>query len=44
MHPEIVKLEEKKSYYEDFLNNRLDMSEDRKEREKLFKKKHPLFF
>jgi hypothetical protein len=44
MHPEIVKLDEKKSYYEDFLNLRPDVSEGRKEREEFFKKKYPHLF
>jgi hypothetical protein len=44
MHPEIVKLELKKSYYEDFLNLRPDVSEGRKEREELFKNKYPYLF
>jgi hypothetical protein len=41
MHPKIVKYEEKKSYYEDFLNLRPDVSEGRKEREEFFQKEIP---
>jgi hypothetical protein len=45
MHPKIVKIEEKKSYYEYFLNLRPDVFEGRKEREEIFEKKYPhLFF
>jgi hypothetical protein len=44
MYPEIVKLEENKSYYEDLLNLRLDVLEGRKEREEFFKKKYPHLF
>jgi hypothetical protein len=44
MHPEIVKLDEKKSYYEYFLNIRSDVSECRKESEEFFKNKYPHLF
>jgi hypothetical protein len=44
MHPEIVKLDEKKYYYEDFLNLRPDVSEGRKERENFSKTNIPAFF
>jgi hypothetical protein len=44
MHPEIVKLDEKRSYYEDLLNLRPDVSKGRKERDEFFNKKYPHLF
>ena len=41
MHLEINNLKEKKSYYEDFLNLRSDVSEGREERDFFFQKEIP---